>query len=101
MVALARTLAYLPWSFSPKPSEARTLVRRVAVTAGIEFLPTVANTVSPPLRAQAGMVWIAGGEFSMDAVDPPPARKPGCMVRWMHTRFTICTSYHRCTLTLQ
>jgi sulfatase modifying factor 1 len=32
-----------------------------------EFQPTVANKNSPPGKAPEGMVWIAGGEFSMGA----------------------------------
>ena len=36
-----------------------------------KFLPTVPNPGAAPSPAPPGMVWIAGGEFSMGAQDPP------------------------------
>src|SRR5262249_19884222 len=35
------------------------------------FAPTVENKRLPPVEAPEGMVWVAGGEFSMGAADPP------------------------------
>ena len=42
-----------------------------ATSTGIAFAPTVPNKGMPVGKAQAGMVWIPGGEFSMGAQDPP------------------------------
>jgi formylglycine-generating enzyme required for sulfatase activity len=39
--------------------------------ANVVFRPTVQNKVSAPAAAPQGMAWIAGGEFSMGAPDPP------------------------------
>ncbi len=42
-----------------------------ATSTGIAFAPTVPNKGMPVGKAQPGMVWIPGGEFSMGAQDPP------------------------------
>jgi formylglycine-generating enzyme required for sulfatase activity len=41
------------------------------VSQGVSFGPTVANTAPAPPKTPSGMVWIPGGEFSMEAQDPP------------------------------
>jgi len=48
----------------------RMLRARPAEAASGRFLPTVANSVTPPSPAPDGMVWIPGGNFSMGAADP-------------------------------
>ena len=63
----ASTAGVLPPSVAAAPAEP------VASTApaGPLFEPTVANATARPAKAQEGMAWIPGGEFSMGAQDPP------------------------------
>ena len=42
-----------------------------------EFQPTVGNKTAAPGPIPEGMVWIAGGEFSMGANDPPDMDEVG------------------------
>ena len=55
------------------PSVAAAPAEPLASTApaGPLFAPTVANATAQPGKAQEGMEWIPGGEFSMGAQDPP------------------------------
>src|SRR5215471_14598701 len=41
------------------------------------FAPTIPNNTSALMQAPAGMVWIAGGEFSMGANEPPDMGEVG------------------------
>ena len=63
-MALAGAAAFTWRVVRVKPAavEARTSTR---------FEPTVENGGPAPASAQEGMAWIAGGEFSMGAEDPP------------------------------
>ena len=44
---------------------------------GSEFLPTAINNRKPETRADEGMVWIPGGEFSMGGVNPVGMQEGG------------------------
>jgi formylglycine-generating enzyme len=43
----------------------------------MSFTPTVENKNPPPQEPPDGMIWIAGGEFSMGAPDPPDMNPVG------------------------
>jgi formylglycine-generating enzyme required for sulfatase activity len=50
---------------APKAADAKA-----SPAATSTFLPTAANSATPPGPPPEGMVWIPGGEFSMGAADP-------------------------------
>src|SRR5271169_154826 len=57
------------------PAAANTAISDTKTSAPemkeVVFEPTVTNTAAAPAKSPQGMVWIAGGEFSMGAQDPP------------------------------
>jgi sulfatase modifying factor 1 len=73
------------WNFSPSqtasaaavdssPADSAVMTHEsTAMTAstGLLFIPTIPNKAQPHGKAQLGMAWIPGGEFSMGAQDPP------------------------------
>jgi len=62
-------LAVFAWSvYSHRTA---TAVHAGSSSASAWFGPTISNPATPPGPAPHGMVWIAGGEFSMGAADPP------------------------------
>jgi formylglycine-generating enzyme len=76
-MALVAGLAVLVWQVLPVPAAPPSPTAKAAVpvapmaAARPDFEPTLANDTPPPGPAPAGMVWIAGGQFSMGAQDPP------------------------------
>lgn len=55
-------------------------------TSSSSFLPTVENTWAPEFAAPPGMVWVAGGEFSMGAQAAPGATDAIGMRQTMDSR---------------
>jgi formylglycine-generating enzyme len=58
-------------SAGPTLTDVHALDPRAASPALGRFEPTIVNTVAAPGSAPGGMAWIAGGEFSMGANEPP------------------------------
>src|SRR5262245_44703547 len=61
------------WAFGPKPTSTQDASSKDNEgPSAIGFEPTVQNRSATPGKAAQGMVWIAGGEFSMGCDDPTP-----------------------------
>lgn len=75
LIALIVVIGISAWLFYSRRKDSTAHV--IASSAGPSFQPTIANRTPAPGKAPAGMVWIAGGEFSMGANDPPDMDEVG------------------------
>src|SRR5258706_16452807 len=76
-VAAVTVIAAVDWRICSldRPAAARTV--RANARSEVAFGPTIPNAGPAPAASHPGMVWIAGGEFSMGAQDQPQMDEVG------------------------